>query len=55
MNSTSLQYEKLEANLERLRARMPDLPKSSILLSRLVQHIGRAWRACWRFKSDPAG
>jgi hypothetical protein len=34
MNTTSFQYLKLEANLERLRARMPDLPKSSILLSR---------------------
>lgn len=41
MNSISLQYQKLEANLERLRGRMPDLPISSVLLSRLLQHVGR--------------
>ena len=55
MNSTSLQYEKLEANLERLRARMPDLPKSSILLSRLLQHIGRGMAGMLEIQIRPFG
>ena len=55
MNNTALQYEKLEANLERLRARMPDLPKSSILLSRLVQHIGRGMASMLEIQIRPFG
>ncbi len=55
MNNTALQYEKLEANLERLRARMPDLPKSSILLSRLVQHIGRGMAGMLEIQIRPFG
>jgi MarR family transcriptional repressor of emrRAB len=55
MNNISLQYEKLEANLERLRARMPDLPTSSILLSRLLQHIGRGMASMLEIKIRPFG
>ena len=55
MNTTSLQYAKLDANLERLRARMPDLPKSSILLSRLVQHIGRGMASMFEIQIRPFG
>jgi MarR family transcriptional repressor of emrRAB len=55
MNNTALQYEKLEANLERLRARMPDLPKSSILLSRLMQHIGRGMASMLEIQIRPFG
>src|ERR1700686_4877694 len=55
MNNTSLQYQKLEANLERLRARMQDLPKSSILLSRLVQHIGRGMASMMESQIRPFG
>ena len=55
MNTTSLQYLKLEANLERLRARMPDLPKSSILLSRLLQHIGRGFASMLEIQIRPFG
>ena len=55
MNNTSLQYEKLEANLERLRARIPDLPKSSILMSRLVQHIGRGMAGMLEIQIRPFG
>ncbi len=55
MNTTSFQYLKLEANLERLRARMPDLPKSSILLSRLLQHIGRGFASMLDIQIQPFG
>jgi MarR family transcriptional regulator, negative regulator of the multidrug operon emrRAB len=55
MNNSSLQYQKLEANLERLRARMPDLPKSSILLSRLLQHIGRGMASMLEIQIRPFG
>ena len=55
MNNTALQYEKLEANLERLRARMPDLPRSSILLSRLMQHIGRGMASMLEIQIRPFG
>jgi MarR family transcriptional repressor of emrRAB len=55
MNNTALQYEKLEANLERLRARMSDLPKSSILLSRLMQHIGRGMASMLEIQIRPFG
>jgi MarR family transcriptional repressor of emrRAB len=55
MNNTSLQHQKLEANLERLRARLPDLPKSSILLSRLFQHIGRGMASMLEGQIRPSG
>jgi len=41
MNNATLQIEKLEANLARLHARVPDLPISGVLLCRLIQHLGR--------------
>lgn len=41
----SLQIELVEANLERLQGRMPDLPVVSIMLSRLLQHVGRGMHA----------
>ncbi len=55
MNNTSLQYQKLEANLERLLARMPDLPKSSVLLSRLLLHIGRGMASMLEVQIRPSG
>jgi MarR family transcriptional repressor of emrRAB len=55
MNNIALQYQKLEANLERLRARMPDLPTSSILLSRLLQHIGRGMASMLEIEIRPFG
>lgn len=36
-----MHYEKLEANLDRLHGRMPDMPLSGVLLSRLLLHVGR--------------
>jgi MarR family transcriptional repressor of emrRAB len=55
MNNSSLQYQKLEANLERLQARMPDLPKSSVLLSRLLLHIGRGMASMLEIEIRPFG
>src|SRR6266481_189940 len=55
MNTTSFQYLKLETNLERLRARMPDLHKSSILLCRLLIHIGREMASGFEQKIRPFG
>src|SRR5438270_13061 len=55
MTSISLKYQKLEANLERLRARMPDLPVPTVLLSRLVLHIGKGMASMLEIKIRPAG
>jgi MarR family transcriptional repressor of emrRAB len=55
MNNTALQYQKLEANLELLRARMPDLPTSSILLSRLLLHLGRGMSSMLENEIRPFG
>src|ERR1019366_3647210 len=55
MNNTSLQFQKLEANLERLRGRMPDLPTSCVLLSRLLQHLGRGMSAMLEHEIRPCG
>jgi len=41
MNNFASQFELVEANLHNLRARVPDLPVSGILLCRLLLHIGR--------------
>ncbi len=53
--SSDLQIEKVEANLERLRARIPDVPVTSILLSRLLSHVGRGMSAMFEQKLRPAG
>jgi MarR family transcriptional regulator, negative regulator of the multidrug operon emrRAB len=42
MNSPSLQFQQLEASLERLRTRIPDLPVSAVLLSRMIVSLGRS-------------
>src|SRR5258708_38012280 len=55
MNNISLQYQKLEANLERLRARMPDLPRSTVLLTRLLLHIGRGMGSMLEIQIRPSG
>jgi MarR family transcriptional repressor of emrRAB len=41
MNNTNSQLEMLEANLQALSARIPDLPVTGILLCRLIMHLGR--------------
>ena len=55
MNSIALQYQKLEANLDRLRGRVLDLPISSILLSRLLMHLGRGMASMLENEIRPFG
>ena len=55
MNSTYCQFDKLEANLEGLRKRMPDLPLTEILLSRLLVNMGREMGTMFEQKIRPFG
>jgi MarR family transcriptional repressor of emrRAB len=55
MNSSDTQFEKLEANLGALAARMPDLPLTEILLSRLMLHMGREMAALFEQQIRPFG
>jgi MarR family transcriptional regulator, negative regulator of the multidrug operon emrRAB len=45
----------LEANLEGLSARIPDLPITGMLLCRLIQHLGREMTAMLEQKIRPFG
>jgi MarR family transcriptional repressor of emrRAB len=51
----SLQSELVEANLERLRNRMPDLPVSSVMIARLLQNLGRSMAAMLENQIRPFG
>lgn len=55
MNSTHSQFDLMEANLQNLKQRMPDLPVSGILLCRLVLHIGREMAAKFEQQIKPFG
>jgi MarR family transcriptional regulator, negative regulator of the multidrug operon emrRAB len=55
MNNTPAQIELMEANLQNLKQRMPDLPVSGILLCRLVLHIGREMAARFEQQIKPFG
>ncbi len=55
MNNAHLQIQKLEANLARLRARVPDLPVTSVLLCRLIQHLGRGMTTLLEHDIRPFG
>jgi MarR family transcriptional repressor of emrRAB len=55
MNSSDSQFDMLEANLEGLRARIPDLPITGMLLCRLIQHLGREMTAMLEQKIRPYG
>jgi MarR family transcriptional regulator, negative regulator of the multidrug operon emrRAB len=55
MNNTDSQFDKLEANLHGLSARMPDVPLTEILLSRLIQHAGREMAAKFEQQIRPFG
>jgi MarR family transcriptional repressor of emrRAB len=55
MNNIALQYRKLEANLARLQARMPNLPTSKILLTRLIMHLGRGMATMVEHEVRPFG
>jgi MarR family transcriptional repressor of emrRAB len=50
-----LQYQKLEANLDRMLARVPDLPRASVLLSRLLLHLGRGMSSMLEQEIRPFG
>jgi MarR family transcriptional repressor of emrRAB len=55
MNNGSLESEKMQANLDRLRARMPDLPKHSFMLSRLLVQLGRTMSGLLEHEIKPLG
>jgi MarR family transcriptional regulator, negative regulator of the multidrug operon emrRAB len=55
MNNTDSQMEVLEANLQRLSTRIPDLPVTGILLCRLILHLGREVAADFEQKIRPFG
>jgi MarR family transcriptional repressor of emrRAB len=55
MNRTTTPIDKLEATLERLSARVPDLPVAGILLSRLLQNLGREMSAMLEQQIRPFG
>lgn len=55
MSYTDLEFDTLEANLGRLRERVPDLPLSGILVSRLIAHTGRGMAAVLDHHIRPFG
>jgi MarR family transcriptional repressor of emrRAB len=55
MNNSASQFELVEANLLSLRARVPDLPVSGILLCRLLLHVGREMAAMFEQQIRPFG
>jgi MarR family transcriptional regulator, negative regulator of the multidrug operon emrRAB len=55
MNNTDSQFELMEANLQLLSARIPDLPITGILLCRLLQHVGRDMATNFEQKIRPFG
>jgi DNA-binding MarR family transcriptional regulator len=55
VDNISLQFQNLEANLARLKSRLPDLPISSVLLSRLILHLGRVMAAMLEQEIRPFG
>src|SRR5882757_4189691 len=55
MNNSPSQFELMEANLQNLKQRMPDLPVSGILLCRLLLHIGREMAAKFEQQIKPFG
>src|SRR5882757_1991275 len=55
MNNFGSQFELVEANLQNLKSRMPDLPAASILLCRLLLHIGREMAVMFEQQIRPFG
>ena len=54
MNNTS-QFELMEANLRNLGERIPDVPATSILMCRLLLHVGREMAAMFEHQLKPFG
>jgi MarR family transcriptional regulator, negative regulator of the multidrug operon emrRAB len=55
MNNTTSQFELVEANLQALRSRMPELPATGILLCRLAMHVGREMAVMFEQQIRPFG
>src|SRR3984885_15620688 len=55
MNNPDTHFDKLEANLRSLSARVPDLPFTEILLCRLLIHIGREMASGFEQQIKPFG
>lgn len=55
MNNTTSPFDSMEENLQGLLARMPDAPAISILLSRMIMHIGREMAARFEQQIRPVG
>jgi MarR family transcriptional repressor of emrRAB len=55
MNNSASQFDLVEANLQALRVRVPDLPASGILLCRLSMHVGREMAAMFEQQIRPFG
>src|SRR5882762_10341675 len=55
MNNSDSPFDKLEANLRALSARVPDLPLCGILLCRLFLQLGRGMAADFEQKLKPFG
>jgi len=51
----SLQFDALSSNLERLTERMPDVPGSGVMLSRLLLHLGRGIASMLEHEIRPFG
>ena len=54
-NYTSSQFELMEANLQNLSARVPDVPATGILMCRLLLHIGRELATMFEQQIRPFG
>lgn len=55
MNSSHPQFEMLEANLQRLSSRLPDVPITGVLLCRLLLHLGREMASMFDQQIRPFG
>src|ERR1700731_996845 len=55
MNNPDTHFDKLEANLRSLSARVPDLPFTEIVLCRLLIHLGREMATGFEQKIRPFG
>jgi MarR family transcriptional regulator, negative regulator of the multidrug operon emrRAB len=54
-NSTLTQFELMEANLQGLSARIPDVPANGILMCRLFMHVGREMATLFEHQIRPFG
>src|ERR1700732_2896596 len=55
INNTASQLELVEANLQSLSTRVPELPASGILLCRLLMHVGREMAVMFEQQIRPFG